>query len=1835
MDAFDLLALLKRRQSHGLCPPELGVAPIQPQAARRVSPPSQNGGEEQKPLAGSSACKRVSSAADSFAPRAFVNSQVPLEQRVSSCPTAWPANGAAAATSATSATSVPDLPTLLASLNQLLRGPDEEKKANSLNVLSSLRLLQPEASPLQLPRAAAAGSAASGKSLPAVDPSASLASAPPRLHTHGSARDATASVVQNEKKSEPTWARATGQNTGSNQNPQANVNAQANLSALATAGRDPLQAHLLQQRQHLFQLVLQERLRQAGVSAASPPVSGPSQLLTQPGTGRTDPGTSLAAQTFPSAVPYAVPVSTPSPPGQFDGEGHGRLSAPGLAGREKEPATARKAVERSARQWQLSHLQHRLLLACQAQQKRDCTLAHAAHLAQLSPQKNGIPYSAATAATSSTLSPVSPLFSLPGTTDTRSSESPVVPPGQPQRAGGAETARGRSTGPAGARGLKAIPCRPVGTPVSGDLAPPHAVKAVRKKGFLVSVPKPKRQRQSLPGGAAAPALLPEKENAETAAATAAAVAAAVADAVVVSPTGEGAQEDFAGWVRRSMRPSRPTLRVRCPDCGGRASQCQCGGRAGSWGLIARKAQFRRLASSPETALEGRLKAEERPAEDGEGFPSVATQNKHKKRRTGGVIQPVAKATGKLPGVSRLEAGEATGAAKAEHEERFEPSPHRGGATPAAWSAVGLPSAAFAALAAAEKGSEAGEACVAGVSLGTGEHAAGAFEGKTSETRAAALEGSEKAPKKPDALGKKKAAAGTQPKLGSTNEALSKRNRATDRLPETDEKTCLTGRGLPENRGTHVGNVTMGPASRSLHDARHMGTKRLPTAQQTPRPVDAGAERCLRLVSPFFADLRGISGFRSLQVHVPRAESSGKQASRTERLLGQSCMPRAVAGRPDTAGVSALVWGPWKPRGVLEEAEKRDIHLNTLTEEYHKAVRLISQQGAYVLTAVGPPAVVAAAAVAHAVKATDDSEDESRVPKRRRLRTNTRFALHSRDFPVICMPTSAPCASCPSIDRKLEIAEEGEPTVKETKVKTEDGCEVTRKHAECRERAGGTGEPAETAGRLTGGGPLEAQPAVAEVHESISGKKKERDEESETGTEAIKANREGDLGPDSEDVLTAPSRESETEEESIRDTDAGVEEEGKADADPQPAALEHDRRRTIYPRMARDAFCFLAAERQTESAQDLLASPPEDEELEIPCGFAFCRLPTAAELDDFPEFSGAAPLSPPPFEGPATALLALSWCMQASGNRDMLKAVLVAAGCSLFACSSFSGFFFFRPSQPRPSVRRHARDPAMASLRAVPLSETAAGRDADACAEGRETAHDAVPFVETPLHACGMLWSLLKECGGVLSGDVVASLHADVLRHFSLLMDRVLAVHQHWPSVPPASSLFKYNGVACRNSPLRVDVNLSEAHWEWGDGELRRSHLRLQQRVLLLTRSAGAAIGRRFGSWRRPSSRTSCSSPCAASEGETDARDERASSHAENGRKERRDEGLAGGKQDRHRQDEERDSGREEAWRAITFGYIVSIGPHANDQKVHHDYHQEAFERNIVNAFFPLVDISTDNSATTFIISGKKIQSCAAAGDLILMDNTVRHYGSQHPAPTVRPLIYCSFADRRTTRTREAVGKKTHFYNWHQYPRLPGEAKMQESSLQRGAEAAEASDGTAAALERQETNDMEGDQKGTEDGDRRDGACEHEATNGEAERNIPEATEGDGASVAREEPQLTGEENDSSRRRDEQRETNAKAEAEEENGSGGEGVSASERTAETPEETPSTRDTLCQNEEKFDKEKRKKTLSDGTARREAKPFVSLDAPPSSHNDTDSLPLYLRRVLAYRQSLESSK
>ncbi|KEP59914.1 UNVERIFIED_CONTAM: hypothetical protein HHA_217830 [Hammondia hammondi] len=1923
----DMLALLRQRETGGFpAPGATGPLQLQPGHVSAM----QRG---DRGVVANSTCEMSPSASFS-APNLLANSRVSLDQGapLPACPTPRPGNPApaAAATPAVSPGSGPGLPSLLVSLNRLnhfLRvSADAEQKTNILNpLIGSLRLLQERLPPGQPHFGRAPGSLAfpgapqSGVALPS-----SSVTVSPRLHAHRVAQETVNSLVQKETRAEQTSRPGTREQlSGRFAGQLANAG-----SAAVTEGSDRrVQPSLSpQERQKFVQLLLQECMRRtAGLRApgAPPAMSAPSRL-TPPGRRLHTPEIPAAAEAFPAAAPVARPVNTPSPPDLYARtgavEGLSDLS-PSWGGNRGDHGAAQIAAEQAARERQWAFWQQRHFLACQALPKNQASVAQAAYLSYLSRPANGTPYSHGPGAQFRHSSEASPAI-LSGPTEAKSSEeSPCASPLLHRGAG--KASRGRSTGPAGSKGSRARPVRLGEAPHPAGDTP--AVKLARKRTRSVSDPKKKRQRQA-PEETLAPEPRPE-ENAEAAAATAAAVAAAVADAVVVSPTGAEAHEDFSGWVRRSVRPSRPTFRVRCADCGGRTSQCQCRGRFAG----ALHAQRTRLCLQGEAGLET---SETGGGEGGDSFPSSAPQNNLKKRR---VSEKAASDERNRVECMRA-AREGPAGVKGEPAEGGDASPlavslHRGKAAAASRSTG---SRVWASAATAETRSGAPKTSDAARPWGGCAHAMEAFESHPTMLADSPV-WPEKAPERPGVVGKKRAPT-TRPALkqSSPKGNPSRRHCGDHRPPDSDiacsPKSDVSGHlhtPVPKRESELASNLQTAGGNLQHH------RESLPKTQTEPCRVQADDKPCLRLVSPFFASLSGLSSLRTLQVHRPRPVMSEKTASRTARLLSQACVPPGAARKP--GGGAALVWGPWKPRGVLEEAEKQAIHLDTLTEEYHKSVRLICQQGAYVLTAVGASAIVAAAAVAHAVKAIGESEDENASARRRK---RARLTLHSRDFPRIAWSTVTPSFGAGRSFDELGSGETGEQRPLHTRVKREAGKSAAATGKERGEREGATEAPEAAEAENDEDACEKATPANAEAKQSICGE----EDESATGTKGVDDDWEGtDRGRGAADGFTSGLR-----RERSGNDDSGSSR-GKAYRSPSGSAAELEEKRwMIYPRMARDALCFLAAERQTESAQQLLCSPADDEEVEIPCGFAFSRLPTAAELDgpcssDSSTSSGtSSPPAQPPSDSPAMAFLALSWCKHASANRDILKAVLVAAGCSLFACSSFSGFFFFRPSAPVSGARKLAPDPAGASLRAAPFAEPLAGREGDACA-GSATRGGAGRFAESSLHACGMLWSLLRECGGVpcspplskrhrdllwrlkqtipasppsvapmeetvclssslpsslssshsspwceavaascgvlatllqlslsssgrwifvsrdawathlvassqmaklhfspgivhsslrtcellrdgvelvprmLSAEVVASLHADILHHFGLLMDRVLTVHQHWPIVPPATSLFKYNGVACRNSPLRVDVNLSEAHWEWGDGELRRAHLQLQQRVLLLTRLAGTEIGKRFGSWQRPSSASCDSSFSSCASPSSSARSSSASCSASD-----RETGARGDKQERHLPRETGDRGREEAWRSITFGYIVSIGPHANDQKVHHDYHQEAFERNIVNAFFPLVDISPENSATTFLISGSKIQSCAAAGDLILMDNTVRHYGSQHPAPTVRPLIYCSLADRRTTRTREAVGKKTHFYNWHQYPRLPG-AKQQDRVVRGSDETEDAEDGSAPStggetLEegRKDENLEEAAEQRTVCGHKEALECEGKETEEAIESAAPEEKTSENGEVDGGETRRGG-----TREKSEACRKGDKSEKEEaEHATGGDGGVSQQPTTEPLMRSPG-----------HEGEKREQETVGSN------PFISSspDTRDILHKETASLPRFLQRILAYRQSLENCK
>ncbi|KYK66977.1 hypothetical protein TGPRC2_217830A, partial [Toxoplasma gondii TgCatPRC2] len=1323
----DMLALLKQRETGAFPGPGAsGALQLQPGHVSAM----QSG---DRGIVANSTCE-MSPSGGLSAPNLIANSHVSPDQGapLPACPTLRPGIPAAAATPAASPGSGLGLPSLLASLNSLnhfLRGPvDAEQKANILNpLIGSLRLLQ-ERLPaggqphFGMPPGSLAfpGAPQSGLARPS-----SSAPVPPPVHANRAAQETISSLVQKETLTEQTTLPDTREQlSGSYAGQLANVGSAAgNLhEGRETEGNDRCVQTLLspQERQKFVQLLLQECMRRtAGLRATgAPPAMTVPNLLTPLGRGLHRPETPATAQAFfAAAAPVARPVNMPSPPdlyartGAKEGLSDGSPSWGGNRGDHEAAQIAAGQVSRE-RLWTLLQQQH--FLAYQALPKNQASAAQAAYLSYLSRPANGAPHSHGPGAPFRHSSEASPAIPS-GPAEAQSGEkSPCASPLLHRRAG--KASRRRLTGPAVSKASRAHPLHLGEAPRSaGDTADTPAVQLARKRARSVSGLKKKRQRQA-PEETLAPEPPPDKENAEAAAATAAAVAAAVADALVVSPTGAGAQEDFTGWVRRSVRPSRPTFRVRCADCGGRASQCQCRGRFAG----ALHAQRARVGLQGEA---GRETSENGGGEDGDSFPSSAPQSINKKRRVSG--KAASDERNRADGLRAV--GEGPVGVKGEPAEEGDASPLT----------VSLPRGK-AAPAGASKSSTAARP------WGGGAHGMEAFEIHPTML-ADSPERPEKAAERPGVVGKKRVPM-TCPahKQSSPKGDPSRRNCGNHRPPDSDlacsTKSDVSGHlhtpPVPK-RGSELASNSQTAGGKGGNLQHHRG---LPKTQTERCGVQAEDKSCLRLVSPFFANLSGLSSLRSLQVHRPRPAASEKTASRTARLLSQACVPPGAARKP--GGGAALVWGPWKPRGVLEETEKQAIHLDTLTEEYHKSVRLICQQGAYILTAVGASAIVAAAAVAHAVKATGESEDENASARRRR---KAKLTLHSRDFPRIAWSTVTPSSGTKrSFDEHGSGETGGEQRPLHPQVKREAAKRPAATDRELGESEG-TREAPEAADVEKDEYACEtAKLANAETKQSICGE----EDECAKGTKGVHDDREGtDGGRGAADGFTSGLR----KERSGNDDWAPSR--GKAYTSPSGSAAELENRWMIYPRMARDAFCFLAAERQTESAQQLLCSPAEDEEVEIPCGFAFSRLPTAAELDgpcssDSPASSGrSSPPAQPPCDVPATAFLALSWCMHASANRDILKAVLVAAGCSLFACSSFSGFFFFRPSAPVSGARKIAPDPAEASLRAVPFAEPLPSREGDACAASG-TRRDAGRFADSSLHACGMLWSLLRECGGV-------------------------------------------------------------------------------------------------------------------------------------------------------------------------------------------------------------------------------------------------------------------------------------------------------------------------------------------------------------------------------------------------------------------------------------------------------------------------------------------------------
>lgn len=162
--------------------------------------------------------------------------------------------------------------------------------------------------------------------------------------------------------------------------------------------------------------------------------------------------------------------------------------------------------------------------------------------------------------------------------------------------------------------------------------------------------------------------------------------------------------------------------------------------------------------------------------------------------------------------------------------------------------------------------------------------------------------------------------------------------------------------------------------------------------------------CRRVFSPAFFFLSGLSGLRDLTVcfQSPRAflQSLGRDAPKTSSccaLPSSSALSSAPFSLGDT---------PW----TLKAEEEQETLLNSLTEAFHKALRQVTQQGTILLTAVGSQALLAAAAVAVARHLQQNEEDDEakdgrgevrgkKPPASRKgSRSRQGLALFSEDFP---------------------------------------------------------------------------------------------------------------------------------------------------------------------------------------------------------------------------------------------------------------------------------------------------------------------------------------------------------------------------------------------------------------------------------------------------------------------------------------------------------------------------------------------------------------------------------------------------------------------------------------------------------------------------------------------------------------------------------------------------------------------------------------------------------------------------------------------------------------------
>ncbi|OEH76244.1 hypothetical protein cyc_02906 [Cyclospora cayetanensis] len=471
-----------------------------------------------------------------------------------------------------------------------------------------------------------------------------------------------------------------------------------------------------------------------------------------------------------------------------------------------------------------------------------------------------------------------------------------------------------------------------------------------------------------------------------------------------------------------------------------------------------------------------------------------------------------------------------------------------------------------------------------------------------------------------------------------------------------------------------------------------------------------------------------------------------------------------------------------------------------------------------------------------------------------------------------------------------------------------------------------------------------------------------------------------------------------------------------------AAAREEGGSSISSRLKREAstsllqhgLLLLAADRQVDSPAQLLQAPLDNEVLQFSCGVHVQLLPCCNRGDGESCRSGISGCESNGSSNSADEWGGIYCCMGDAGQQQqqIVNATLKALGAV--------------PCNPPPI--------ATAALKGVASSGQGASSNSRwiflegaALAERQrllrqQLLHVSPGITHETIDTCALLRDGVQVYRNVVPREEVQAIWRLVHAHFALLMQRVLQQqqHQHWPY--QQSSIFKFDGIACRNSPLRVDVNVSEQHLEYGEGPLREIHALLRSKL-------------RLGDVKRDLQRTSGGSTTAstATEPEDDEGGSAAVAAVSDDSAASRVSlvSLCGGGAMRGSsacvskfeesvsqeaaataEDDTDEVYVEPAWQQVTCGYLMSMGPHDSTQKTHYDYHEEAHKRNIVSAFFPLVDLNGTNSPTTFFIGSQTLTSNAQAGDLLIMDNIVRHRGSSHAEASMRPLIYMSLVDRR-------------------------------------------------------------------------------------------------------------------------------------------------------------------------------------------------------------------------------